>query len=1711
MKKFLLLFLMSALAYCLSAQDVIYTLTGKINNNATSIDTSSVLEKTKTDYTSANNGATDAFTDPRDGKTYKTVKIGTQTWMAENLAYLPSVDSSSNVSENDPRYYVYDYHGNSVSDAKATDNYTTYGVLYNWPAAKASCPGGWHLPSDEEWKTLEMYLGMSQSQADDWSWRGTDEGKKMKSTSGWYNNGNGTNSSGFNALPGGTRYGSGSFNYLYIGNWWSSSEGSGTNAWTRGMAYNNDRVTRYDGGKAYGFSVRCIRDNTTSVPTAGFSANPTTGTAPLTVSFTVHSTGNPSSWLWNFGDDSTSTEQNPSHTYQMAGTYTVKLTATNDQGSDTSTKTDYITVNSGSGITTGTFTDPRDGKTYKTVKIGTQTWMAENLAYLPGVSPPSDGSGTDSYYYVYGYYGTSVSEAKATDNYSTYGVLYNWPAAKAACPSGWHLPSDEEWKTLEMYLGMNQSQADDYGWRGTVEGKEMKSTSGWSNNGNGTNFSGFNALPGGSRGISVSLYGLDNIGNWWSSSEYSSAGGAWYRGLNSDGSQVYRNGVYKAGGFSVRCVRDNTTSVPTASFSANPTAGTTPLTVSFTDNSTDSPSSWSWDFGDGAKDTVKNPVHIYQKAGSYTVSLIVGNQHGSDTLIRSDYIQVQDGIQMHFTPVWSGKPYQPMNILIDTIVVPDSDLHPNDEIGLFDTDKAGNEICVGAGIVSGTISSKQPLTVVASADDPATPKTDGFTAHNKIIYKVWSSGAQKEYTQYGAKYNPKFDSLYSPSDTAVVKLRFKFTLGTFEFISKAKPFVSPTFFTNAKSYFYYYINANDKTPPKGTTFSFNLKEENNTIPAGAAYLGNGILKFWLKIDKNSNLSNIQISIPNTISNNGNEIMFKNIPSHFTIPVQNDPVNQNIDIFAGGSAGVKLIGGGAGAGPSVAAASISLNGTGGMGINFYRDTKGDEFITRRFEAGVGVSVQSPSINAVVGDIQTGIEAGVMVKGIIGQTMFFPKSLDTKLAKEAKAAYILETFTMGGVELSPFASIFLRALEKSLIVANPDLNAIYSDLYYSNQVGSSVEGDASVGFSVSLDKKNPQSKLDIVDYGGYIALTNKTYHNIQNNNKSFYFKYACGFDLSALKIKIANVGLGNLVENKYGNIFSIVANYVPQKGISSFDLSYQATSSAKIMLSSFSTSYKYNFIIPKNIIQNALNSNDLIESVAGRLNPNLPKKPFKVGIKYFNKNLDELCAANPDTLNTLKDHIIFQKTKSSAKGLNVNVSVGLDAALGIGGGLSLGINFSYLDKMNYPKSQYIVANSQVLPIAEYNDIPDNQRLFSIQKEIQDVFQGTVLLIKNPLNNLVHVVNQTVDKGKKFVVNMQQGTAKLTGKLMGNGLKWIARVSDPATKTIQKSTFLEPRIINAYSSHRIIHLNNKSASLAAEKAGSVLYIVSNNVNVSLLDSSNKVVDSFDPVTLSIAIDNKKVQELGFGQNEKRLAKMYQYDANKLVWVELSGDSNKDIDTVSTQITNSASYAIGIEINASDDTTAPNIVDYYPKNGEEISPVTNFWAKLYESPTGVGIDLSKTFLIIDSVKVDAVWDPVENIISFKSSDSLSPGQHIFEIVVKDYNGNTDSISSTVIVGNTTSINTHENIVSFNCYPVPMNNILNIEINSVSSKPISVSIYNQLGQLVSSIFECQPQDGHIKVQWDRTGKNYQHVRPGIYFVRVKQNNNIVVKKIILK
>lgn len=228
---------------------------------------------------------------------------------------------------------------------------------------------------------------------------------------------------------------------------------------------------------------------------------------------------------------------------------------------------------------TGMFTAKRNGQlvmdeTYKWVEIGSQIWMAENLKYLPSVVGPGKSSPTIPYYYVYDYEYTSVNDAKNTENYKTYGVLYNWTAIMAGeassnanpsgvqgvCPDGWHLPSVAEWTVLTNSLGGS-----------AVAGGKMKEsgTEHWTSpNAGATNSSGFSALPGGGLHVGNETSQLNDPllfenrkthGWWWSTKDqYYGSRGYYYTNLQvnnySDNTYINNDRVDEAR--SVRCVKD---------------------------------------------------------------------------------------------------------------------------------------------------------------------------------------------------------------------------------------------------------------------------------------------------------------------------------------------------------------------------------------------------------------------------------------------------------------------------------------------------------------------------------------------------------------------------------------------------------------------------------------------------------------------------------------------------------------------------------------------------------------------------------------------------------------------------------------------------------------------------------------------------------------------------------------------------------------------------------------------------------------------------------------------------------------------------------------------------------------------------------------------------------------------------------------------------
>jgi len=316
-----------------------------------------------------------------------------------------------------------------------------------------------------------------------------------------------------------------------------------------------------------------------SAPVADFSGTPTSGNAPLSVTFTDSSTNTPTSWSWTFGDSSTSTVQNPGHTYNAAGNYTVALTATNQYGNNTCTKNNYITVSSGSQV-------------------------EYHLAWQSPSVPPTSGSITDTYTEDGSY---EVFDA-LVGNPTYYGFSLYGPFVTTYAPS--QISKIRiEWKAKSSLNGKPNA------WLVIYDANA-------------------NQYPTSSQALTTS-----NATLAWETTDPATF-------VRGDGSVYCRlctcSDVTYTVSIDLAHMILTLYSAPVADFSGTPTSGTAPLAVTFTDSSTNSPTAWSWTFGDGNSSTAQNPSHTYSSAGLHTVALTATNAYGNNTNTKTDYIAVNN-------------------------------------------------------------------------------------------------------------------------------------------------------------------------------------------------------------------------------------------------------------------------------------------------------------------------------------------------------------------------------------------------------------------------------------------------------------------------------------------------------------------------------------------------------------------------------------------------------------------------------------------------------------------------------------------------------------------------------------------------------------------------------------------------------------------------------------------------------------------------------------------------------------------------------------------------------------------------------------------------------------------------------------------------------------------------------------------------------------
>nr|WP_321431224.1 PKD domain-containing protein [uncultured Methanolobus sp.] len=411
---------------------------------------------------------------------------------------------------------------------------------------------------------------------------------------------------------------------------------------------------------------------TSFVPAANFTANVTSGMAPLTVNFTDLSSNRSTSWLWDFGDGNTSTDQNPTHVYVSAGAYNVSLNATNLGGSNVSTQLSYITTafipvaNFSANVTEGAtplsvnFTDMSlnsptswswdfgDGNT-STDQNPTHIYVSAGTYNVSLNATNLAGSNVSTQISYIATAATPVVNFSANTTEGAVPISVNFTDLSLNSPTEWL------WNFGDGNTSTDQNPTHIYSSAGIYNVSLNTTNIGGSNVSTQFSYITVYTTPVADFSANVAEGAAPLTVNFTDMSTYMPTNWTWNFGDgNTSTAQNPTHTYMSAGTYNVslnatNLAGSNITTMtsciaayitPVANFNASITSGTAPLSVTFIDLSNNTPTSWLWDFGDGSNSTSQNPTHSYTTAGSYNVTLNATNAAGSNVSVVTSYINV---------------------------------------------------------------------------------------------------------------------------------------------------------------------------------------------------------------------------------------------------------------------------------------------------------------------------------------------------------------------------------------------------------------------------------------------------------------------------------------------------------------------------------------------------------------------------------------------------------------------------------------------------------------------------------------------------------------------------------------------------------------------------------------------------------------------------------------------------------------------------------------------------------------------------------------------------------------------------------------------------------------------------------------------------------------------------------------------------------------
>lgn len=929
---------------------------------------------------------------------------------------------------------------------------------------------------------------------------------------------------------------------------------------------------------------------------------------------------------------------------------------------------------------------------------------------------------------------------------------------------------------------------------------------------------------------------------------------------------------------------------------------------------------------------------------------------------------------------------------------------------------------------------------------------------------------------------------------------------------------------NGAGYCYFKLEYQNNPLNSGNPITAKLWHQNDLTETEGHFIEPGLLRIkipgYLVVD-----SMVTYTLANQISIG--DTLFSIDTSPFLIKVQKIPTQyvKSWDVFAGGSAGVSGSAGSLGLGVSASAAKLSVKGTAGAGLKITRDEDNRIVLDRRVEASIGANLSVPNLNAAVAEATVG-SASITVKALAGQSFSFSDmNLDEDTKTMAQSGFLLETFAIGGVGLSPIAGVILQAIIDE-INSLGGVSSTFNDAHISNYFGTGLEGSIGVGFKIqsqgiNLDALSTTAGFALgLKFTDYFRQSNKVLGKFSvltlNNKKSIELTQAFSFNFSALKFGLKHsddveLGGGNfsLFDAGGGTEISTMANFDASNSFDGLSVSLKGGGGINLFAASRSTYYNTTIDFPKEYGQVFQNVGSALAGffISSQGIP-LGKDLVDVSVQSFK-----------DAYNNIRPTPIkITSSEIRGNGYNLDLGIDIDAALGVGLGVSLGINLKYYDELSFPKKvSNVYLNGENFLISSSNHSIDMEG-DSFRDVVEDLLSGTLPLIKNAFNNLLETVTEVVVAGQRFVIAAVTAVGNAVGDIAGDAQaagSWVvSHVSSWLPMACQEDQFEKPVFRKMYYSTRVMH-PVKGNLRELTSVDSKLVLVSESMIVNFIkDGESKSADTVEAsYQIKMVMHDNFLLQNNFTVDDKDKVKLYYYDDNLLNWILIGGTRVKDsLKAVTNKL---GAFALGIEVNSMDDNKPPVIQDYGPRTGSVYTSYPEIYMVVNDDVYGSGLDLSRTYIILNNDTLDISYNPAESKVFYQLSaaDSIKTSEVSVKMICTDLAGNSVEENCQFTL-NITGINDKNDIPGrFNLYqnyPNPFNPYTTIKFDLPIRTFVEINIYDIRGSFVGTLFSGKMDAGHHSIIWKGVDKYGSHVASGVYFYQIKTSEFNQVKKMVV-